>query len=88
MYGLSADSLRTSAIAHRIHGLVDELKYAEALKTLFLEHKKDVAAWALLKSYLLHTASSHREFSVISSLIECSSKDDLSQSSALIPGLT
>lgn len=88
MHGLSASTLKNSAKAHRLRGLIEELKYAEALEILFFEHKNDVNSWFLLKNYLMHTASCHREFSVISLLIECSSKGDLSQSSALIPGLT
>lgn len=86
MHGVSAQSVKTFATAHRLHGLIEELKYAEALKILFSEHKNDVMSWVSLKSYLLHIASCHRELSVVSLLIECSSKDNLSQSSALIPG--
>lgn len=86
MHGVSAESVKTFATAHRLHGLIEELKYAEALEVLFNEHKNDVVSWVSLKSYLLHIASCHRELSVVSLLIECSSKNDLSQSSALIPG--
>lgn len=83
----SADYLKVCSAALEIRKLTEELKCADALRLLFDYHKADVAFWVNLKKYLMSTVSCHREFSLISLLIECSSKSDLSQSAPLIPGL-
>jgi hypothetical protein len=87
MHRASGVDFKSSSLAHQIRKSVEELKCADALKVLFDCHKNDITSWVVLKNYLLRTAFNHREFSLISLLIECSSKSDLSQSSNLIPGV-
>lgn len=84
----SANHFKICSAALEIKKLTEELKCADALRLLFYYHKTDIVFWLDLKRYLMSTVSGHREFSLVSLLIECSSKSDLSQSSPLIPGLT
>lgn len=88
MHQASADHFKVCSAALEIGKLAEELNCADALRLLFHYHKTDIVFWVDLKKYLMSTVSGHREFSLVSLLIECSSKSDLSQSAPLIPGLT
>jgi len=87
MHEASAIHFKVCSTAHQIRLLIEELKCADALEILFGHHKNDTNFWVALKNYLISTSLNHREFSLLSLLIECSSKTSICQSSGLIPGL-
>lgn len=87
MEGASVTNLTVSSAAYQVRLLVQELKCADALEILFGFHKNNLNQWIELKNHLLSTSSNHREFSFISTLLECSSKQSISESSRFVPGI-
>ena len=77
-----------AALADAFWYLIDQGKHAEALVALHHHHKKSVTFWYSLKSELLHSAKNSRDILVVASLLDCSTKDTLTESCHLVPGLS
>ena len=86
MYGASVNFSRIYSTSIHVKSLIKELKCADALKLLYGYHKNEIAFWVSLKKHLISTASNYRESSFVALLLECSAKNDLSQSMVLVPG--
>lgn len=67
--------------------LLEEGKMAEAVLALFLLHKEDFHAWYNVRSCLIRRATCHRQLSMTNTIIECSSKGSLAESTREVPGL-
>lgn len=83
-------SVSDSEIRLALDGLIvllQENDQATVLIRLFAYHKTYLEFWVLLTEALLRRASTHRQFSIINSLITASSKNSLSESTVLFPGL-
>lgn len=66
--------------------MLEELRWAEACLFLFQLHKNHFQEWQDVKNaLLLHSGVNP---SILATILECSTKDDLATSSALVPGLS
>jgi hypothetical protein len=67
--------------------MINDFRYDEASLFLFNLNKLHIEEWIYVKSILINTVDKHQLFTV-ATIVDCSSREELSSCNRLIPGLS
>lgn len=67
--------------------LLAESQSAKLCAMMFCLHKCNFTQWKFIREVLLRHATNHRQLSALGTILECSTKDELSACYSYFPGL-